>query len=67
MHLDYLKATLAVTALCGIGLAGNIAGNVTLVSSWSVLAAAAAVPLAMMQYWTRPGQSMSQSIQEVLR
>jgi hypothetical protein len=67
MQFEYLKITLAfawVIAMCGIGLAGNVNSP----SSWTLVAASAlGPPFIMMRYWNHPGQSMSQSIQEVLR
>ena len=67
MKLDFLISASAftwVTAVCALG----VAGHANSISSWTVLAAAGAVPsLVMMRYRHHPRQTMSQSIQEVLR
>jgi hypothetical protein len=67
MEFTYKKVALAgawISGVCAAGLAGN-AGSL---SSWTVLAAFAIIPpLVLMQWRNDPAQSMSESIQEVLR
>ena len=46
----------------------GIAGKVDSLSSWSLLAGVAIVPLLVMMWrWNAPRQTMSESIQEALR
>ncbi len=62
-----IKAVIAMLWVSAVSMAG-IAGNVTSLSSWTVLAGVAVLPpLVMMRRWNDPRQSMSQSIQEALR
>ena len=67
MQLHFIKAVSAavwVSALCGVGLVGNA----TSLSAWAILAVFAVLPpLVMLRYVNDPAQTMSQSIQEVLR
>jgi hypothetical protein len=66
MQLESVKAPVAtvwVSAVCTAGIAGNL----TSLSGWTVLAGLTALPpLAMMRPWNSPRQSMSESIQEAL-
>lgn len=63
-----LIAMLWVSAALVIGIAMGIAGNLHSFSSWTVLTGVAVVPpLLMMWLWNDPRQSVSESIQEVLR
>ena len=67
MTLKTIKATIAALWVFAMGTAALVA-NVTSFSSWLVLVGCAIVPpIVMMRYWNRPEQSMSQSIQQVLR
>ena len=67
MQLQYMKAVFAavwVSALCGAGLAGDV----TSLSAWATLAGFAILPpLVTVRYWNDLAQTMSPSIQEVLR
>jgi hypothetical protein len=67
MEVKYTKITLAgawISAVCAAGLAANIGS----LSSWIVLIGFAILPpLVIMQWRNDPAQSMSESIQEVLR
>jgi cation transporter-like permease len=67
MQLKYTRVTLAgawISAVCAAGLVANVSS----LSSWIVLVGFAILPpLVMMQWWNDPAQSMSESIQEVLR
>lgn len=67
MQLVSIKAiigTLWVSAVSVVGIAGNLSS----VASWTVLAVVAVVPpLVMMWRWKAPRQTMSESIQEALR
>jgi hypothetical protein len=66
MQPKYLKATISavwVCALCAVALFGHVT-----FSAWVLLAALAVLPpLVVMRYWRAPVQTVSQSIQEVLR
>jgi hypothetical protein len=67
MRLDSIKATIATVWVSAVCTAG-IAGNVTAISGWTVLAGVAVLPpLVMMWRWNHPGRTMSESIQEALR
>ena len=68
MQLVSMKTFFAATVwVSAVSMAG-IAGNMSSVSSWTVLAGVALLPaLVMMQRWNGPGQTMSQSIQEARR
>jgi hypothetical protein len=67
MQLVLTKAVLALLWISAVTIAG-IAGNVNSFLSWTALAAIAVVPpLAVMQWWNDPRQSMSESIQKALR
>ena len=67
MQLLSIKAVIAVLWVSAVSIVG-IAGDVNSFSSWTVLAGLAVLPpLVMMRRWNDPRQSMSQSIQEVLR
>ena len=58
---------MAMLWVSAVSMAG-IAGNVTSLSSWTVLAGVAVLPpFVMMRRWNDPRQSMSQTIQEALR
>lgn len=67
MQLVSIKAIIAmlwVSTVCVVGIAGNLNS----VASWIVLAVVAVVPpLVVMWRWNDPRQTMSESIQEVLR
>jgi Flp pilus assembly protein TadB len=67
MQLVSIKAIIAmlwVSTVCVV----VIAGNLNAVASWFVLAVVAVVPpLVVMWRWNDPRQTMSESIQEVLR
>jgi hypothetical protein len=67
MQRKYTKVILAaawMSAVCAAGLVGDVSS----LSSWIVLAGFGILPpLVMMQYWSDPAQSISESIQEVLR
>ena len=67
MTLKTIKATIAALWVFAMGTAALVA-DVTSFSSWLVFAGCAIVPpFVMMRYWNSPDQSMSQSIQQVLR
>jgi hypothetical protein len=62
-----VKATAAIAWVSAVSIAA-IAWNVNLVGSGTFLAGIAVVPpLVMMLMWNTPRQTMSESIQEVLR
>ena len=67
MQLKYTKVTWAgawISAVCAAGLVANVGS----LSSWIVLVGfAILLPLVIMQWSNDPAQSMSESIQEVLR
>jgi hypothetical protein len=67
MPLDTLKATLAVIwalAVCGAGLLGQV----TSPAAWVALIGVAVLPMLLMaRTWNDPVESMSESIQKVLR
>jgi hypothetical protein len=67
MQLESIKAVFAMLWVSAVCMAG-IAGNVNSTSSWTVLTAVAVLPpLVMMRLWNDPRQTISQSIQQVLR
>ena len=67
MSLPTIKVTTAAAWALAIAAVGLLAG-VNSLSLWLALAGLAIVPpLVMMRFWTQPDQTMSQSIQEVLR
>ncbi len=64
MSLKIIVATAWVLAVCIAG----IVGSVNALSTWAALAGIAVFPpLVMMWRWNSPRQTMSESIQEVLR
>ena len=66
MTATYVNATIA--ALSIIAAAVGLLGPVTTPSGWFVLAAAAtASPLVLMHYWSRPTQTLSESIHKAIR
>jgi hypothetical protein len=67
MQLVSIKAIIAMRWVSTVTDVG-IAGNLNSVTSWIVLAVVAVVPpLVVMWRWNDPRQTMSESIQEVLR
>lgn len=67
MQLVSIKAIIATLWVSTVSVVG-IAGNRNSVTSWIVLAVVAVVPpLVVMWRWNDPRQTMSESIQEVLR
>lgn len=67
MQLVSIKAIIAMLWVPTVTVVG-IAGNLNSVTSWIVLAVVAVVPpLVVMWRWNDPRQTMSESIQEVLR
>ena len=67
MTLQNMKFTAAAAWVLAIAAAGLLA-SVSSVSWWLALAGLAIVPpLVMMRFWNQSDQTMSQSIQEVLR
>jgi hypothetical protein len=67
MTLQTLKVSTAAAWVLAIASAGLLA-SVTSFSLWLALAGLAIVPpLVMMRFWSQPDQTMSQSIQEILR
>lgn len=67
MQVISIKATIAVLWIFAVCTAG-IAGNLSSLSSWIVLAGVAVLPtLVMMRWWSAPHQTMSQTIQKALR
>ena len=67
MQLVSIKAIIAMLWASTVTVVG-IAGNLNSVTSWIVLAVVAVVPpLVVMWRWNDPRQTMSESIQEVLR
>lgn len=67
MQLVSIKAIIAMLWVSTVTVVG-IAGNLNSVTSWIVLAVVAIVPpLVVMWRWNDPRQTMSESIQEVLR
>ena len=66
MSTPYVKAAAAVWIIAA-GAFGALA-PVTTPSGWFMLAALATTPpLIIMQYWKRPAQTMSESIQKAIR
>jgi hypothetical protein len=67
MPFEYVKAAGAVAwgaAVCGAGLAIGFSS----IPAWAALGGLAVLPpLLMRRYWKAPAQSLSESIQEVLR
>jgi hypothetical protein len=67
MQLVSIKPVVAMLWVSAALIVG-IAGNFSSLSSWAVLAGVAVVPpLVMMWLWNDPRQTMSESIQAVLR
>lgn len=67
MQLVSIKAVIGMLWVSTVSVVG-IAGNLNSVTSWIVLAVVAIVPpLVVMWRWNDPRQTMSESIQEVLR
>jgi hypothetical protein len=67
MKLKYAKVMLACVWICAVSGAGLV-GDVSSLSSWTVLAGFAILPpLILMQWWNEPAQTISESIHEVLR
>lgn len=67
MQLVSIKAVIGMLWVSTVSVVG-IAGNLNSVTSWIVLAVVAVVPpLVVMWRWNDPRQTMSESIQEVLR
>ena len=67
MELVSIKASIPLFWISAVFAAG-IAGNLTSFSSWTVLAGVALLPLPVMLWrWNNPRQTMSETIQEVLR
>jgi hypothetical protein len=67
MTTAYVNATIAALSIIAAGAAGLLA-PVTTPSGWFVLAVAAtASPLVLMHYWSRPTQTLSESIQKAIR
>ena len=67
MQLVSIKAIIAMLWVSTVTVVG-IAGNLNSVTSWIVLAVVAVVPpLVVMWRWNDPRQTMSESIQKVLR
>ena len=67
MQLVSIKAIIAMRWVSTVSVVG-IAGNLNSVTSWIVLAVVAIVPpLVVMWQWNDPRQTMSETIQEVLR
>jgi hypothetical protein len=67
MTLKNIKAMTAALWVFAMGTAALVA-DVTSFSSWLVLAGCAIVPpFVMMRYWNSPDQTVSESIQQVLR
>jgi hypothetical protein len=66
MRPKYLKAAIFavwVCAVCAVALFGHV-----IFSAWAFFVALAVLPpLVVMRYWRAPVQTVSQSIQEVLR
>lgn len=68
MTTTYVNATIAALSIIAAGAVGLFA-PVTTPSGWFVLAVAAtASPLVLMHYyWSRPTQTLSESIQRAIR
>jgi hypothetical protein len=67
MRTTYVNAGIATLSMIAAGAVGLLA-PVTTPSGWFLLAAAAtAPPLLSMRYWKQPAQTISESIQEVIR
>jgi hypothetical protein len=65
--MNYIKATAAALWVLAIGAAGLVA-DATWPRDWMVFVGCAIVPpIIMMRYWNHPDQTMSESIQQVLR
>jgi hypothetical protein len=67
MQLQSIKLTGAALCVLAVSI-GGMAGNVDSLSGWTVLVGLALLPpLVLMWRWNNPYQTMSESIQEVLR
>ena len=67
MQLVSLKAMLAAVWIAAVLIAG-LAGQLSSVSSWTLLAGVALLPpMVMMWRWKTPAQTMSESIHEARR
>lgn len=67
MSIEHVKAALMVLWVVTVAFVGYVGGT-TSVTGWTMLGAVAlTAPLITMRLWRVPAQSMSQSIQEVLR
>ena len=67
MNLQNIKVVSGAVWALAVGGAGLLAG-VSSSSNWLALAGLAIVPpLVMMRFWNQPDETMSQSIQGVLR
>lgn len=67
MRTTYVNVTIAALSVITAGAFGLFA-PVTTPSGWFMLAGVATAPaLVFMHYWKRPAQTISESIQEVIR
>ncbi len=67
MSIEHVKAASVVLWVMAAGFVGYASG-ITSLGSWTMLAALALLaPMLAMRLWRVPAQSMSQSIQDVLR
>jgi len=67
MQLKYRKIACAAVWILAMGVVG-VAGHVTSLFSWTVLACVALLPpMVMLRLWKDPVPSMSESIQKALR
>ena len=67
MQTDHVKAAVVVAWLLAVGALGYLSGT-TSFAGWTVVAALALVPPAVMvRLWNVPSPSMSESIRDVLR
>lgn len=67
MQTDFVKTALMVACVVAGGALGYVSGT-TSFAEWTLLAVVSMAPLVLMvRLWSAPSQSMSESIQEVLR
>jgi hypothetical protein len=67
MHRVSIKAVIAMLCVVAVTITA-IVGHVNSLLLWTVLAAVALLPpVVIMRWWSEPGQSMSQGIQEALQ
>jgi hypothetical protein len=67
MPTNFVKASLTGAWVLAVGAFGYMSGTSSF-AGWTLLSVVSLVPLVLMRrLWSAPSQSMSESIQEVLR